>query len=253
MGKRIGWHWGFLLILLALLFGAVSLSGRSGAPENAQAAPITSADKAAFNKAQGAVAKEPPVLQSTPTQSSEEGTQKSEPSSPAPTEPTKGIEKAASVMSKPAEVPTATGGEQQASEGQASGGKEAFTDRESPKGLSVSIAVVGQKGELLFGPESVLIKDDNRWGKTPLGALDATGLRYGMGAGFGSFVTSINGQANRGMRGWMYKVNDETPMVAANEKTVQSDDRIVWWYSNEMDAPSPDWKALLQQKQGGRP
>ncbi|ABZ84415.1 conserved hypothetical protein [Heliomicrobium modesticaldum Ice1] len=242
MGKKIGWHWGFLLVLLALLFGAVSLSGNSGTSENIQTALSTAADRDAYEKAQGAVAKEPPVLQNTSTQPSEEGTQKGVPSSPASKELTKGVEKAPSGMSKSAEIPAVTGGKE------AKGETEASVDKEIPKGLSVSIAVVGQKGELLFGPESVLIKDDNRWGKTPLGALEATGLRYGMGAGFGSFVTSINGQVNQGMRGWMYKVNDETPMVAANQKAVQRDDRIIWWYSNEMDAPSPDWEALLQQK-----
>jgi hypothetical protein len=35
---------------------------------------------------------------------------------------------------------------------------------------------------------------------------------------YGNFVQSIAGQANKGMGGWMYKVNNETPLVAARRQ-----------------------------------
>ncbi|MBM7868090.1 DUF4430 domain-containing protein [Heliobacterium gestii] len=245
MAKRIGWHWGFLLLLVALLFGAVTLSGKSGVPENAQAPPSPVNTGFAANPTNAVDRQE--NGQSAPSPSKGEGTQSGVPSAGAG-ETVNFASPPVTNAGKSPEVPAARDGDKEAGTG-----KAASTTGEVPKGLSVMVAVVGQKGELLFGPASVVIAADNRWGGNALGALDATGLRYGMSPAYGSFVTSINGQANRGMRGWMYKVNDETPMVGANEKTVQKEDRVLWWYSNEMDAPSPDWEALAQQRQGGTP
>lgn len=109
----------------------------------------------------------------------------------------------------------------------------------------VYIAVVGMNGELLYGPGSVKVSQDDRWGLTALGALDATGLDYDEDNGF---VKSIAGQANRGMNGWMYKVNGSVPMVAASAKTVNDGDQVIWWYSTDINSPGPDWSSLLKAK-----
>lgn len=105
----------------------------------------------------------------------------------------------------------------------------------------VRVAVVGQ-GELLFGPGRVFIDEDNPWGSTALGALDATGLDYS--AGSNGFVTSIAGLANTGLNGWMYKVNDTLPAVAAHQKRVSEGDRVIWWYSDDPYSTGPVWADL---------
>jgi hypothetical protein len=46
------------------------------------------------------------------------------------------------------------------------------------------------------------------------------------------------------MCGWMYKINNETPMVAASEKKINSGDKIIWWYSESIDNPGPAWEDL---------
>lgn len=107
----------------------------------------------------------------------------------------------------------------------------------------VNIAVVGMNGELLYGPGSVMVSKNGRWGLTALGALDATGLPYVDDNGF---VKSIAGQANSGMNGWMYKVNGSVPMVSASQKTIQDDDQIIWWYSTDWSSPGPVWESLLK-------
>jgi len=109
---------------------------------------------------------------------------------------------------------------------------------------SVGIAVVGMNGELLYGPSYVTVSKDNKWGLTAMGALEATGLDYYDENGF---VKSIADQANSGTKGWMYKVNDTVPMVLAKDYPVKNGDRIIWWYSSDMNAPSPTWDSLLQQ------
>jgi len=109
----------------------------------------------------------------------------------------------------------------------------------------VGVAVVGMHGELLFGPATVVVAESNKWGLTALGALEAAGLEYSMSPTYGNFVISIAGQANRGMSGWMYKVNEEIPMVAANEKEIKPGDKVIWWYSKSMNNPSPTWEDLM--------
>ncbi len=114
----------------------------------------------------------------------------------------------------------------------------------------VYIAVVGKGGEVLYGPDSVSVRAAGRWGLTALGALHATGLNY---TDDGGFIKSIAGQANVGMNGWMYKINDTVPMMPASAKAVSDGDRAIWWYSTDMNSPGPVWGALFRQTSEDRP
>ncbi|HHW02178.1 MAG TPA: DUF4430 domain-containing protein [Thermoanaerobacterales bacterium] len=109
------------------------------------------------------------------------------------------------------------------------------------KKIEVYIAVVGKNNDLLFAPDSVTLSSDDKWGLTALGALDATGLDYVDDDGF---VKSIEGQANSGMNGWMYKVNNSIPTVKASEKTLSEGDRVIWWYSTDYSSNGPTWSSL---------
>lgn len=117
-------------------------------------------------------------------------------------------------------------------------------DSPAASGCRVDIAVVGMKGQLLYGPATVTVDKNNKWGLTALGALDATGLKYSLSPVYGNFVRSIAGQDNKGMAGWMYKVNEEIPMVAASEKGIRSGDKIIWWYSETLNSTGPTWEGL---------
>lgn len=115
-------------------------------------------------------------------------------------------------------------------------------------GCKVGIAVVGENGGLLFGPAQVIVKKDNKWGITALGALDAVGLPYTMKPAWPNFVDSISGQACRGVSGWMYNVNSDVPMHMADKHPVKTGDKVIWWYSTSMDQPTPQWDELVQKK-----
>jgi hypothetical protein len=82
---------------------------------------------------------------------------------------------------------------------------------------------------------------------TALGALDSTGIEYKTSLVYGGFVISIAGQANKGMSGWMYSVNNQVPMAAASEKKIKPGDRIIWWYSESVNNPSPSWESLVEK------
>ncbi|PKM48054.1 MAG: hypothetical protein CVV03_00350 [Firmicutes bacterium HGW-Firmicutes-8] len=115
-------------------------------------------------------------------------------------------------------------------------------------GCKVGIAVVGESGEFLFGPAQVIVKKDNKWGITAMGALDAAGIPYAMKPTWPDFVDSISGQACRGVAGWMYNVNGDVPMHMADKHPVKTGDKVIWWYSKSMDQPTPQWDDLVQKK-----
>jgi hypothetical protein len=111
-------------------------------------------------------------------------------------------------------------------------------------GCTVGIAIVGKNGELLYKAEQVIVKKGNKWGITALGALDATGIPYSTMPTWPDFIYSINGQANSGVSGWMYSVNGDTPIHMADKHPVKAGDKVIWWYSNSMDQPYPQWEKL---------
>ncbi|MDD4238512.1 MAG: DUF4430 domain-containing protein [Desulfotomaculaceae bacterium] len=115
-------------------------------------------------------------------------------------------------------------------------------------GCMVGIAVVGKEGESLYSAGKVVVRKDNKWGITAMGALDATGLPYSTMPTWPDFVSSICGQANSGVSGWMYSVNGDIPMHMADKHPVKTGDKVIWWYSNSMEQPRPQWGDLVQKK-----
>jgi hypothetical protein len=117
-----------------------------------------------------------------------------------------------------------------------------------PSTCSVSIAVVGRNGEIRFGPTTVTVISTNPWGLTALGALDATGLPYTISTKWDGYVESIAGQANSGMQGWMYTINDTAPLGLAKDQVIASGDRVIWYYSQSIDQAAPTWAQLTSGK-----
>lgn len=116
---------------------------------------------------------------------------------------------------------------------------------EKENGCIVEIALVGKNSELLYGPLSVTVSKTNTRGMTVLSVLDATGIPYELSPRWSNFIESIAGLPNKGQAGWMYKVNDEVPLVAGDQKTVKNGDRVIWWYSKSIDTPPPNWDELI--------
>ncbi|MGQ9825292.1 MAG: DUF4430 domain-containing protein [Desulfotomaculales bacterium] len=124
----------------------------------------------------------------------------------------------------------------------------ALPQNEKESDCTVEVAVVGMNGELLFGPGKVTVTEKNRGGITALGALDATGLPYSTSTRWSNFVDSVAGQSNKGQAGWMYNVNGEVPLTAADQKKLKTADKVIWWYSKRMNEPAPAWEELERQK-----
>ncbi len=133
--------------------------------------------------------------------------------------------------------------QEQSAPGGSTGGSSAPKDS-----VRVNIAVVGESGELLFGPGKVSVEKSNPYGLTVLGALWSTGLDLEVDSSSG-FVRAIGGQANRGMNGWMYKVNGNVPAVSAKDRRLSGGEEIIWWYSTDINSTGPNWSDLTKGSQ----
>lgn len=109
---------------------------------------------------------------------------------------------------------------------------------EPGKQISVTVQVDAAKAEEAGADISALeeIADPKTYdleeGSTAYDALVATGAKL---EGAPSYVTSIDGLAEGAAgksSGWMYEVNGEMAMVAANEYVLQENDAVRWYYSS---------------------
>ncbi|NLA04573.1 MAG: DUF4430 domain-containing protein [Firmicutes bacterium] len=109
--------------------------------------------------------------------------------------------------------------------------------------IAVDLAIVGQKGKIIFKGTSVRV-----YGKgTVLDTLDAAGVVYETSHN-SEFVVSVGGQKNSGMSGWMYQVNGKTIMQSAARQKVQPGDCVIWWYSDRLGEAPPQWSELQRDR-----
>jgi hypothetical protein len=102
--------------------------------------------------------------------------------------------------------------------------------RPAPSGIRVSVEVNGQDGRIYSG--TVTLSSSDKYGETPLGALDKTDLSY---KASGGFVSRIEDESNQGTDGWMYKVNGSAPMVSSDRYELDAGDDVEWYYSTDIE------------------
>lgn len=107
--------------------------------------------------------------------------------------------------------------------------------------IKVYVAIIGEDGEVIYEPKKVTLSEDDEYGLTALGSLDATGVDYSISEDWDGFVEEVEGIKNKGMNGWMYAVNGKVPSVLAADKKVSSSDKILWWYSDDPMGEPPEW------------
>lgn len=92
--------------------------------------------------------------------------------------------------------------------------------------IRVSVSVTGENNDRLFSGRVTLEKNQ----ATIFDALVATGLSY---QGDSNFISAIEGQKNRGLNGWMVKVNGELITMSIGSYTLRSGDKVQWFYSSD--------------------
>lgn len=111
--------------------------------------------------------------------------------------------------------------------------------------ITVSIAVVGKGGNLIYRPGSVQIAENAEFGLTAMSALAATGISYELSSRNDGMVVSIAGEANEGMNGWCGKVNSTSFWDVPGEIPLSEGDKIIFWYSIDANFNGPKWEDLL--------
>ena len=84
------------------------------------------------------------------------------------------------------------------------------------------------------GDGSGLVRLELDSGATVYDALVAVGAKANITIGaqnssYGIYVNNIGGIAAGGRAGWMYSVNEATPMVGAGSYVLTDGDRILWY------------------------
>lgn len=117
------------------------------------------------------------------------------------------------------------------------------TAARSQRVVKVAVGIIGKDG--LINKSNVAVSESSNYGLTPIGALEATGVDFrAKGFSVGYMVISIAGQKNMGSSGWMFAVNGTAPNIGAGEYEIRDGDRILWYYSESIGSPVPNWNDL---------
>ncbi|WP_418791884.1 S-layer homology domain-containing protein [Phosphitispora sp. TUW77] len=117
--------------------------------------------------------------------------------------------------------------------------------------VEVAMAIVDGDGNILFAPSEFTVDDDNEWGLTILGALDASGASYTTAEwDWGNYVDSVQGLAATGSSGWMFALNGQQATTGAEDQSIEDGDQIIWYYVSSMDAQPPEWSDLVRSSSG---
>ena len=121
---------------------------------------------------------------------------------------------------------------------------------DKPSQMKVTMAVVGEHGDLLLAPIEVGLESDSQWGATVLGALVASGIpSHASTWSWGMCVDSILDVPSTGGGGWMYAVNDQIATKMAEACAIEDGDKIVWYYAYGMGQLPPPWDDVLKLQQ----
>jgi hypothetical protein len=110
-------------------------------------------------------------------------------------------------------------------------------------GATVTVRVEG-KTQPIFGSVPVKVNAPNA-----LAALDAASTLgeffYGLTtSSFGSYVGQIGKYPGAGAAGWVFKVNDISPPVGADQVVLEDGDQVLWYYAMFSDAGGPKTLSL---------
>jgi hypothetical protein len=99
--------------------------------------------------------------------------------------------------------------------------------------LSATVKVrVEGKTKTLFAPTEITVTAN-----TPLAALEQASilgeLYYHVTVtGFGSYVDQVGRYGGSGSSGWVFKVDDASPPVGADQVVLKDGDRVLWYYAD---------------------
>jgi hypothetical protein len=107
---------------------------------------------------------------------------------------------------------------------------------QQPNRISIRLLIVGQENRTLFEQDNLVLSEDDVYGLTPLGALEKSGVDYGVkNTSYGKYIYTIEGQeedtSGRSTAGWKYKVNGRIPNSSADAYELGDGDEVLWFWA----------------------
>jgi len=114
---------------------------------------------------------------------------------------------------------------------------------------TVKVRVEG-KTRTLFGPTEIAVN-----ATTPLEALEQASLAgefyyHITRTSFGPYVDQIGRYGASASSGWVFKVDDKSPPVGADQVQLANGDRVLWYYADFGATGGPPTLSLKPTKQG---
>ena len=98
--------------------------------------------------------------------------------------------------------------------------------------LSATVKVrVEGKTKTLFAPTEITVTASNALEALEQASLIGELYYHVTNSSFGNYVDQVGRYGGSGDSGWVYKVNDVSPPVGADQVTLKDGDRVLWYYA----------------------
>ena len=96
---------------------------------------------------------------------------------------------------------------------------------------TVKVRIEG-KTQTLFGPTEITVTASNAQDALEQASILGELYYHVTVSSFGSYVDQVGRYGGSGSSGWVFKVNDASPPVGADQVTLKDGDRVLWYYAD---------------------
>ena len=114
---------------------------------------------------------------------------------------------------------------------------------------TVKVRVEG-KTQTLFGPTEISVTASNAQDAIEQASILGELYYHVTVSSFGSYVDQVGRYGGTASRGWVFKVNDVSPPVGADQVTLKDGDRVLWYYADFGPTGGPPTLAVKAAAKG---
>ncbi len=114
---------------------------------------------------------------------------------------------------------------------------------------TVKVRIEG-KTQTLFAPSEVTVTASNALDALEQASLLGEFYYHLTQTGFGPYVDQVGRYGGTGSSGWVFKVDDKSPPVGADQVTLADGDRVLWYYADFGANGGPPTLTLKASKSG---
>jgi len=114
---------------------------------------------------------------------------------------------------------------------------------------TVKVRVEG-KTQTLFGPTEISVTASNAQDAIEQASILGELYYHVTVSSFGSYVDQVGRYGGSASSGWVFKVNDASPPVGADQVTLKDGDRVLWYYADFGPTGGPPTLAVKAAAKG---